>query len=230
MKKRLSLTVVVLLAMVAAPVFAQRAPVPPEPAAAGQRRLALVVNDRSAPDAVIEIDGRSYVELGALARVTNASVSVQRNRVVVSMPNASTGDTAQNPDELSKQFARAAIVELARTRAWKETVMLAIQLGVPAGSWSGDYRRQAEESLMLAGVAASTPGDLKTMELLQREFAYLDQWDNGMATTRAAMIANQSIDPNALQNDSQLGRISACQDFLSTVIVNGMYADDPSCR
>jgi hypothetical protein len=224
------LKVIVLLAVMAASVPAQRLPMPPQSAPAGERRMALVVNDRSAANAVIQVNGRSYVDLEALARVTNASVSLHENRVVVRLPEAAASEAAQAPDKLSKEFARAAIMHLAKARAWKEVVMLGIQLGVPAGSWSGDYRSQTQQTLMLAGVAVSTPGDRKTMDLLQRQFAHLQQWDNDISNTRAAMIANQSVDPNALENDSRLAGISACQDFLSTVIVGGTYAEDVSCR
>jgi hypothetical protein len=221
-----------VLAVMTAPMVAQRLPRPPEPAAApaAERRAALVVNDRTAPNAVIQVNGRTYVELDALARVTNASVSFQPDRIVVRLPGPAVAGAIPPTDELSKEFARAAILQLAKSRAWKEAVMLAIQLGVPAGSWSGDYRSQTQQSLQLAGVAVSTPGDRKTMQLLQSQVAHLDQWENDITSTRAAMIANQSIDPNAVRNDSRLASISACQDFLSTVIVNRMYAEDVSCR
>lgn len=223
--------VVMLLAVMAAPALAQRLPVPiGPPPPQTERRMALVVNDRSAANAVIQVNGRSYVDLEAFARITNASVSFQDNRVVVRLPEASASEAAQSPDKLSKEFSRAAILHLAKARAWKEAVMLGIQLGVPAGSWSGDYRSQTQQTLALAGVAVSTPGDRNTMDLLQRQFARLGQWDSDISNTRAAMVANPSIDPNALENDSRLAGISACQDFLSGVIVGGTYADDVSCR
>lgn len=225
-----ALKVSALLAVMAAPVLAQRLPLSPQPAPAADRPAALVVNDRTAANAVIQVNGRTYVELDALARVTNASVSFQPNRIVVRFPDPSAANAIPMPDELSKGFATAAILQQAKSRAWKEAVMLAVELGVPAGSWSGDYRGQTQQSLLLAGVAVSTPGDRKTMELLQRQFAHLEQWEDNIIATRAAMIANQSIAPNALENDSRLASISACQDFLSTVIVNRMYAEDASCR
>jgi hypothetical protein len=194
----------------------------------GETRMTLVVNGRNVSEAVLEIDGRSYVDLGALARVTNATVAFQANRVVFTMPVLN--DPADPTHQFSRQFAKAAIAQLALDRAWKDFVAMVIRLGVPAGSWPQEYRRMAQESMMLTVAEASTPADFKFLELLQNEFANLQQWDNTTFTQRANMVANQSIDPNALSNDPLFAKISACQDGLTTMLVAGGVSDDTSCR
>ena len=194
----------------------------------GETRMTLVVNQRSVPGAVLQVNGRSYIDLGALAQVTNATVAFQANRVVFTMPilNDPTDPTRQ----FSQQFAKAATAQLVLDRAWKDFVSMVIRLGVPAGSWPQEYRRMAQESMMLAALEASSPADFKFLELLQNQFANLQEWDNTTFTQRANMVANQSVDPNALSNDPLLAQISACQDGLTTMLLAGGVSDDTSCR
>src|SRR6202171_2753716 len=46
----------------------------------------LVVNGKSAGPAVRQIDGRSYVDIETLAQVTNGVVTIERHRIVLTLP------------------------------------------------------------------------------------------------------------------------------------------------
>src|SRR6266478_10131378 len=54
----------------------------------------LVVNGKSAGPAVRQIDGRSYVDIEALAQVTNGVVTIERHRIVLTIPVSDSGATA----------------------------------------------------------------------------------------------------------------------------------------
>jgi hypothetical protein len=49
-------------------------------------------------------------------------------------------------------------------------------------------------------------------------------------TTRQSLNATKSVDPNAMQNDQALAKVSDCSSFLSGVLVSGTFADSPSCH
>src|SRR5258706_71642 len=56
----------------------------------------LVVNGKSAGPAVRQIDGRSYVDIETLAQVTNGVVTIERHRIVLTIP-ASDSDATASP-------------------------------------------------------------------------------------------------------------------------------------
>src|SRR5260370_17477040 len=66
-------------------LFAQSAPT---------KNKILVVNGKSAGPAVRQIDGRSYVDIQTLAEVTNGVVTIERHRIVLTIPASDSGATA----------------------------------------------------------------------------------------------------------------------------------------
>src|SRR5882762_4623044 len=57
----------------------------------------LVVNGKSAGPAVRQIDGRSYVDIETLAQVTNGVFTVERHRILLTIPASDSGATASAP-------------------------------------------------------------------------------------------------------------------------------------
>src|SRR6202158_1339808 len=120
----------------------------------------LVVNGKSAGPAVRQIDGRSYVDIETLAQVTNGVFTVERHRILLTLPasdsvaaasaapasappvNVATGpadaaDAApasapppQPPPGLSRDFASAAIAALAEMRELRGAVRAMITYGL----------------------------------------------------------------------------------------------------
>ena len=72
---------------------------------------------------VIQVNGRSYVDLEALARLLNGSLSFQGNRINLSLPTE--GGSAPAPpaagmpanSEFSREFLKAAIEDYKKKRA-----------------------------------------------------------------------------------------------------------------
>ena len=65
-------------------------------AQAGQPQRSLIVTGHAGELAVVEMGGRSYVEIQALAQLANASLSPNGNQMVLTLPGSSphTGATA----------------------------------------------------------------------------------------------------------------------------------------
>jgi hypothetical protein len=199
------------------------------------QKKTLVINGRTADGAVVQIDGRSYVDVETLARVMGATVSFEPGRVVLTgtaLPlSAKPGSI---PGGLSKEFSRAGISCLAEMREWKGAISSAIRSGVAGGNWLApllhDHRIRTEESLGQASVAATTDSDKLALQLLKSEFTNLGQWDSNAQASILALNAEQNLDPAAAQSDPLLAKISECGKFLNAMLVGGEFADNPSCH
>ena len=113
----------------------------------------LVVNGKEIPGAVVQIEGRSYVHVEALPQITNGTLTVETNRIVLTTPSASSTAGAPPPvpvdTGLTRDFVREAIADLANMREWKAAVATAITFGIQfIGTWPGDYRDRVEEGLL----------------------------------------------------------------------------------
>jgi hypothetical protein len=120
----------------------------------------LVVNGKSAGRAVRQIDGRSYVDIETLAEVTNGVFTVERHRIILTIPGSDSGATAgaapasaapadaapvatapadvapasappaQPPQGLSRGFASAAIAALAEMREMRGATRAMVTYGL----------------------------------------------------------------------------------------------------
>jgi hypothetical protein len=199
----------------------------------------LVVNGRTVDTAVVEVEGRSYVDIEGLAKIIGGSVTFEPNQITLTLPEpapaATPADTSaaapQAPDDMSKQFQQLAVFTLAEMREWKGAVSTVVTSGAPVvGTWPDDYHDRVGNDLLQATLAASTVQDNQAVQLLQQEYALLTDWANQVLGERKALDAARSIDPNSLQNDQALAKISKCGQFLSSMIVGGNFYDDSSCQ
>jgi hypothetical protein len=211
-------------------VFAQNAP-----------NKILVVNGKSAGPAVREIDGRSYVDIETLAQVTKGVVSIERNRIVLTIPASDSGDTAsaapasappaQPPQGLSRDFASAAIAELAEMREMRGAIRTMITYGLAVSdTGTQDEQGRVMTGLRQAEIAATTEDDQHALQLLQNEANQLANWAESVFAAREEFNGAMTVDPNALRNDPALAKIRSCGQFLNAMIVSGTFADDPSCH
>jgi hypothetical protein len=194
------------------------------------------VNGKIVGTGVRQIDGHSYVDIDTLAQLTNGVVTVEPSRIVLTIPASessarSTTPTAQISQGLSKEFARAAIAEVAEMREWRGAIGTMVTYGLAvSGSWTQDYHDRVDEGLRQATLAASTDEDRNALQLLKNEFDTLAGWANDIVAARQALNAAKTIDPNALQNDPVLAKITTCSRFLNVMLVSGVFSDDGSCH
>lgn len=198
---------------------------------------ALVVNGKQVDAPLVQFEGHSYADIQALAEALNGSLTFEPNRVVLTLPGpdsttTSSGDSSTHEvPPLSRDFARAAIAEIAGLREWRAVITTIITYGLPVvGTWPQDYHDRVEADLMQAQVAASNESDQKAVQLIENQFANTEAWASDVVSARQALNAARSVDPYALQNDVMLTKISNCGRFLSNMIVSGLYSDDSSCH
>jgi hypothetical protein len=195
----------------------------------------LIVNGKTVDAGVLLVEGRSYVDIEGLAKGMGGSVTFEAEQISLTipgqLPSATPQTTPQSQEGMSKDLQKIAVFTLAEMREWRGAIGTVVTSGMPVvGTWSQDYHDRVEADLMQATLAASTDSDRQALPLLQQEFALLTEWADTVLEERKALNAARTIDPNSLQNDQSLARISKCGQFLSAMIVSGTFSDDSSCH
>jgi hypothetical protein len=106
-----------------------------------------------------------------------------------------------------------------------------VTFGLAAGgAWAQEYHNRVETSVTQATVAASTDSDRNALQLLNNQFANLANWASDVVAERHALNGARTVDPNGLQNDRVLAKISDCGRFLNAMLVSGAFIDNSSCH
>jgi hypothetical protein len=196
----------------------------------------LVINGHSEQVPVIQANGRSYVDLEALAQAVNGSLSFAGNQIVLTLSGSPANTTATPtaaPTQalssgFSKGFLKTGIEQMATIREWHTALAAAIQNGTPvAADWLAPYRAQAAMNLRLASVAVSTDSDRSALQLLNNEFQNMAKLTDKYVAARANM---NYVSPDALQNDDLNQRIVNCGHSLASMAASGQFVDDGSCH
>ncbi len=198
--------------------------------------VSLKVNGSSGEARAIQINGKSYVDIESLARITNGTLSFHGNQIVLTLPPASAGAPAASPaasatqpvkPEFSKEFLRAAIEAMSVIREWRIAIVNAVQNNQPVSDdWVSGYRRTAESKLSLVSVAVNTESDRKVLPLLQSEF------DNMKTLSDKYLALHNSASytpPNSFDNDRQDQQILSCARALAAMAASGQFQDNSPC-
>jgi hypothetical protein len=206
---------------------------------ANQNRT-LIINGQSTQVPVIEVNGRSYADLAALASAVNGTLSFAGSQIAFSVPGPATTapaattskpvsapTQASNPG-FSKGFLNAAIEEGATLREWHAALATTIENGYPLTAAAlAPYRAQATTNLRLASVAVSTDSDRSAYQLLSNLFQNMAKLADKYVAARANMTY---ISPDALQNDNLNQGLMTCGRSLSAMAASGQFVDDGSCN
>ena len=231
MRKHLWSVSLLLLVLVSAPGTAL--------AQANHQSRTLVVNGQAGQADVIKIDGRSYVDMEALARITNGSLRFKESRILLNLPasTASVSTVAPPPTPvddfgLSRNFMKAGIEAIAGMREWASPLAYAIQNGYNVtDSWVATYREQASHNISLASAAATTEADRNALQLLNNEFQAVLQWSNKLIEAKKSMDTGKyALSPNALRDEPLSQKIITCGHFLASMFGSGSFQDDASCH
>jgi len=197
----------------------------------GSQTLILSGHEGSVP--VTQTNGRTYVEVEALARLANGSVSFHGSQVVLTLP-AGSGGSAESAPQLpaasgfSKGFLRAGIEAMATIREWHSALASAIENSYPiTQDWLSPYQGQAGTNLRLAQVAITTDDDKSAFQLLSRVFQKMKQLNDKYVAAKANM---SYIAPNSLQRDELNQSIVSCGKALAAMAANGQFSDTTSCH
>jgi len=199
----------------------------------------LVVNGHSGHAGVVQIDGRTYVDLETLVRIAEGSLSFQEGQISLTLPTSRASASSNIPEStqpddsrLSRNFMVAGIETIAQMRVWASTLAYAIQNGYGVTeNWVADYREQAAHSLNLATAAVSSSADRTALQLLTNEFEAVKHWSNQLVEAKKSMdMAKYTASPGALRDEPLSQKIISCGHFLAAMLGSGEINDDPSCH
>jgi hypothetical protein len=201
---------------------------------AAQTPQTLTINGQPGQIEVVQMHGRSYVDIEALARAANGSLSFNGNQINLILPGgggtaspATPTTNAQN-SAFSKSFMRAGIEEMTIIREWRTALANAVQNQFPiSDDWLSAYRSQAATALKLAFVAISTDSDRNAYQLLNNEFENMTLLSSNYAAARQSM---NYIDPDSFAKDPLNQKILNCAHSLAAMAANGQFQDDGSCQ
>ena len=198
---------------------------------AGEEARIFVINGQAGQAPVVRMQGQSYVEVEALARLTRGSLSFNGNQTTLTLPGATASAPAKTlatNSEFSKEFLRAGIEEMAVIREWRIALTNAVQRGIPVtDDWIVSYRSPAITDLRLASVAAGTDSDRNAYQLISNEF------DNMKKLSDRFVAAHTSLNytsPDTLRDDPLDQQILNCARSLTAMVASGQYVDDGSCH
>ncbi len=204
------------------------------PACAQQQSGALQVKGRPGQAPVIQVNGRAFVDVEVLARITESSLSFESDRILLTLPHSDAEPAADNQPAragFSQPFMSAAIEAIASMREWGSTLAVAIQNGYPVGNAMIVYRGRAADRVRLASAAATTDADRSGLELLSSEFKNVQAWSDKLVNAQKSMSAgNLTMSEDALQNDPMFQGIVRCGQFLGQMLASGAFQDDAACH
>lgn len=188
---------------------------------------------------VVRLQGRAFVDLEDLVRITNSSLSFEKGRTVLILPNGdgaqgASGDTSQSG--FSRPFTRAAIEAMASIREWGGMLQAIVENGYPlgkatAGNMITAYQGRAADSVSLAAAAASTDSDYHGLELLRNELSNAQGWSDSYVRARNSMsAAEMTMSEHPVDGDQEAQRIISCGQFLAQMFASGSFQDNAACH
>ena len=203
---------------------------------AAPQNLTLEMNGQQTQLPVKQLNGRNYVEVEALARAANGSVSFQGNAMRLTLPGSGGSSAAPSTQQaappanpgFSKEFSRAGIEAMAAIREWRSVLTNGVQNGYPIQSLGlSYYETQAQQALRLASVAANTDSDRNAYQLGASEFANMKKLSDKYIATAQSLTY---IAPDSLSSDPLDQKVIACARSLAAMASSGQFTDDGSCH
>lgn len=207
-------------------------------AQSAQQTGTLTIAGQTDQATTVRINGKSYVDIESLARITHGTVRFQGNQTILTLPSQIVAAPAPAPatapvpgvkiPQFSGGFLSAEIEALTGLREWRASLVNAIQNNYPVtDNWVGGLRRSADAKLQLAIAASITDPDQKAVELLRNEFTNMQQ----MSDQFLAMHAKASnIAPDTFENNPLDQKILACSRALASMAATKQFQDELSCH
>lgn len=202
-------------------------------------RLTLAVQGCTVETPVIQMQGRTLVDVQELARITNGSLTFDRDQIILTMPRCDASKTAgddSGKSRFSGNFTKAGIEAAASIREWGGMLMITVQNGYPVGNtMAGNtimaYQGRAADGIAFASSAASTDSDNRGLELLRNEFNNVQAWADTFIKARNSLsAANLTTSETAIKNDPDIQKLVHCGEFLGQMFFDGTFRDDAACH
>jgi hypothetical protein len=203
-------------------------------ALAVQQTTALLIDGRLAQAEVIQVQGKNYVEVDELARITGGSLRFVGSQIILTLP--ASGDASSQalrsastpPVGLSRPFLAAGIETVREILEWNASLKSAIERDYPlSNDWFGNFRRQIQSSLKHTEAAASTDMDREALPLLVNEFNNM-----GALTDKYLKISasRDYLPPDSLNNDPLEQKLFTCWHSLESMASSNQFVDNGSCQ
>jgi hypothetical protein len=196
---------------------------------------------------LLQLNGKSYVEVEALARLTGGALSFKDNRTTLTLPpyeplavatRQAQAPPAQAPQPqapqtqaktgLSRTFVQASIEEMSVIREWRIGIVGAVQSNIPVSEdWAAAQHRQAEKNQALASAAVSTEDDRKALTMLSAE---LDSMQKLSDLYLALRTRSTAMSPDRFDNTPLEEQILNCARGFVSMTESREFQDQPACH
>jgi hypothetical protein len=198
-----------------------------------EQTSSLLIDGPQGKAKVIQVQGKNYVEIDEVARITGGSLRFVGNEIILALPSSGDGSvhvdeaTAQ-PVGVSRPFLSAGIETMREILEWHAALKNGIERGYPlSDTWFGNYRRQIQSTLKQAEAAATTDMDKKALPLLTNEF-------NTMSTLTFKYLqitmSRDYLAPDSLNSDPLDKKLLTCWHSLESMASSNQFLDDGACR
>jgi hypothetical protein len=227
MRKKLPSVVLMVATLLVLPRLA--------PSQTAQQSKTLIVSGQPGQVRILQVDGKSYVNIEHLAQITNGTLSFKGNQVTLTLPADATTPTTTTAQTIqtaspgfSKDFLKAGIELGSTIREWRAALTSAVQNGYPVtDDFVAAYRNQVTTNLRLASVTASTDSDRNAYQLLSNLCDNMQQLSKKILAARQDMNYMSADD---LRNDPLNQQILSCAQSLAGMAASGQFQDDGSCH
>jgi hypothetical protein len=201
-----------------------------------QETSSLLIEGQQGQARVIQVQGKNYVEVEGLARITGGSLRFARNQIILTLPgNDNTSPRTEQSatllrpaDSLSRPFLSTGIETMREILEWHAALKTGIERGYPLSDvWFGNYRRQIQSSLKQAEAAASTDTDRRAFPLLTNEFNTISALtDKYLQIT----VSRDYLAPDSLNRDPLDEKLLTCWHSLESMASSNQFVDDGACQ
>jgi hypothetical protein len=179
---------------------------------------------------ILQVNGKSYVEIETLARLTQGTLSFKATQTTLTLPPLGSEAQASAPHAkagFSTAFVQAGIEEMSLIREWRIEIVSAVQNNTPVSEeWVSTHHRLADKTLALASAAVSTDDDRSAFPLLTAEFNNMQKLSELYLALRkqASFISPDNFD---IPLEEQI--LSCARGFVS-MTENHEFQDQASCH
>jgi len=184
---------------------------------------------------LVRINGKAYVDVESLARITHGSIKFQGSQTILTLPaSGAVVETAPPPSasparpHLSENYLAAQVGATAAIREWRAALVHAVENNAPVTEdWTGKLRRAAESQVQQAVAAATTDQDQRAINLLRNEFDNLEQLNDQFVTMHNTA---SNISPDAFKDNALDAKIVGCERALEAMSGSKQFQDDATCH
>ena len=180
---------------------------------------------------LLQVKGKSYVEVQALARLTKGTLSFKADRTTLTLPPPETVEPASTPQVkagFSRAFIQGGIEEISLIREWRIAIVSAVQSNVPLSvEWASAQHRQADKNMALASAAISTEDDRSAFPLLSAELNNMQKLSDLYLALRTQSMA---MSPDKFDNAPLEEQILDCARGFVSMTESHEFQDQAACH